>query len=1086
MIGALGSSLVTESILLNDRVSPVGNRGEEARVFLPRHTVSAYTPHSPITITSNADFASQGWPGNGTESNPYVIEGLNITTSGNCISISDTTVYFVIRNCLLTGGRNWHGVSLDNVINGRIEGCTISGKSSGVGIFHSSNNTLVNNTISDNWHGVFIYCSSNNTLVNNEFVSNGLIIRGDSVSDWLQTVTSDNTVNGKMLGYFSGLTDGVIDGGQYGQVILANCTGVTIRDGVFVNSTVGVELGFSSNNTLVNNIISGNRFGVDMWYSSNNTLVNSIISNNSDGVYMCYSSNNGVVNNTISQNDGIGVFLGSSNYTSLTGNTISENGDDGVYLESSSNNSLVNNTISENSVGVSLYSSNNNSLVNNTISYNDDDGVWLYSSSNNSLVNNTISYNDDDGVFLYSSSNNTLVNNTISHNLWDGVCLDSSSNNTLVNNEFVNDGLFVFGSTLSNSLQNIISDNTVNGKLLGYFSGLTGGVIDGSQYGQVILVNCTGVTVQNGVFINSTVGVELGFSNNTLVNNTISHNSLYGVFLYSSSNNTLVNNTISHNLWDGVWLYSSSNNSLVNNTISDNKYGVHLWCSSDNSVANNTISDNLWDGVYLEFASDNALMNNTISDNGNHGVFLAFSPNNTLVNNEFVNNGLFIFGNALSDWLQTVTFDNTVNGRMLGYFSGLTGGVIDGGQYGQVILANCTGVTVLNGVFVNSTVGIALGYSSGNAVVNNTILYNSRYGVYLESSSNNVVMSSTISYNGDGIYLRSSSNNIVASNTVSDNSNCGVYLHFSSNNQIYLNIFAWNGNNAHDSSGSDNQWNITGIGNYWSDYNGTGVYSIAGSTGSVDYHPRPWSDTTPPTINNPSDIEYIEGTTGHSITWSPYDAYPASYEVYRNGSLIESGGWSGDSITINVDGLGIGSYNYTIVVYDKSGNWAKDTVFVTVKEAPDTDPPTIDHPADIEYVEGSTGHIVIWNPDDAHPAGYEIYRNGSLVVAGTWTGGPVTIGVDGLRAGTYNYTIVLYDESGNWVSDTVFVTVLTGTSTTSASTTSETMTSTTTAPDWPGGLAVIMVVVGAAAIAILVVLLVIMKRPRRPVDDTSR
>ncbi len=885
--------------------------------------VSAYSPHGPITITSDADFASQGWPGSGTEADPYVIEGLNITTSGGCISVSNTTAHFVIRNCLLTGGSSGDGVTLDNVTNGMIEKCVISG----------------------NWNGVRLYSSSYNSVLNN-----------------------------------------------------------TISD----NSYHAVHLDSSVNNSVLNNTISHNSRAVHLYSSSNNTVMNNIIS------YSSYRA----------------VYLDSSNGNSLVNNTVSRNGDDGVHLHSSNNNRLSNNTISHNGGGVGL----------------------SYSSSNNILVNNVIS----GGVELQSSSNNSLVDNVILDSTY-GVFIWYSQNNSIVNNEFVNTGLYVDGTTVTHWLQTVTSDNTVNGKPLGYFSGLTGGVIDGSQYGQVILANCTGVTVRDGVFFNTTVGIELGFS----------------------SDNTLTNNTISHNPY-GVYLSDSSNNSVVNSSISDCDAGVFLFSSSRNTVMNSAISDNSWFGVLLfSSSSNNSVANNTISDNYYDGVCLDSSPNNSLVNNEFVNNGLEIRGETLSDWLQTAISDNTVNGKTLGYFSGLARGVIDGGQYGQVILVNCTGVTVLDGVFINSSLGIELGFSSNNAVVNNTISDNSRYGVFLRSSSNNIVVSSNISRNGDGVWLYNSSNNILTSNTISDNSEYGVYLYSSSNNRIYLNILAWNGNNAYD-AGSDNYWNTTGIGNYWSDYNGTGVYVVGPSTGSVDYHPRTWIDTTPPTINHPSDIEYVEGAAGHSITWSPYDDYPASYEVYQNGTLIESHGWPGGSITIDTDGLSIGTYNYTIVVYDKSGNWAKDTVFVTVIEAPDSDPPTIDRPADIEYVEGSTGHSITWNPSDAHAARYEIYRNGSLVFAGTWTGDPVTVGVDGLSAGTYNYTIVVYDESGNWTSDTVFVTVLavTGTTTgtnTSTSTTSESTTS-TAAAEWLGGPAAILVIVGAVATGVLIVLVVTGKR----------
>lgn len=60
-----------------------------------------YVPHAPIKITSNADFKALGFPGEGTQSVPYVIEDLNITSSTqDLIAIQETTKYFSIQNNL--------------------------------------------------------------------------------------------------------------------------------------------------------------------------------------------------------------------------------------------------------------------------------------------------------------------------------------------------------------------------------------------------------------------------------------------------------------------------------------------------------------------------------------------------------------------------------------------------------------------------------------------------------------------------------------------------------------------------------------------------------------------------------------------------------------------------------------------------------------------------------------------------------------------------------------------------------------------------------------------------------------------------
>ncbi len=79
------------------------------------------------------------------------------------------------------------------------------------------------------------------------------------------------------------------------------------------------------------------------------------------------------------------------------------------------------------------------------------------------------------------------------------------------------------------------------------------------------------------------------------------------------------------------------------------------------------------------------------------------------------------------------------------------------------------------------------------------------------------------------------------------------------------------------------------------------------------------------------DYEYEFGTTGHYLTWSAYDEDPAHYEIYLEGELISTDSWySGIPISINIDALEVGVYNYTIVVMDEEGNTASDTVIVTV------------------------------------------------------------------------------------------------------------------------------------------------------------
>ncbi|MHA1591135.1 MAG: Ig-like domain-containing protein, partial [Candidatus Heimdallarchaeaceae archaeon] len=91
-------------------------------------------------------------------------------------------------------------------------------------------------------------------------------------------------------------------------------------------------------------------------------------------------------------------------------------------------------------------------------------------------------------------------------------------------------------------------------------------------------------------------------------------------------------------------------------------------------------------------------------------------------------------------------------------------------------------------------------------------------------------------------------------------------------------------------------------------------------------------DTTNPLLNNPPGVDMIEGATGVNISWDITELNLYTYEVYFEGVAVDSGllTLTGDTLSVSLDGLPVGTYNYTILVTDSAGNIAVDTVFVTV------------------------------------------------------------------------------------------------------------------------------------------------------------
>jgi parallel beta-helix repeat protein len=346
-----------------------------------------------------------------------------------------------------------------------------------------------------------------------------------------------------------------------------------------------------------------------------------------------------------------GIYLNAS-YCNISDNN-AWNNNYGVYLLNSYNK-IVDNNLLNNYYGVSLTDSNSNKIANNDVVSNIWDGIWLLNSSNNEIANNNCLYNYR-GIGLRASNNNSISNNSCPSNYWDGIYLDDSDNNIISNNNcssnnrdgiclsysntnkltgniLVENGISILGGSLSDYMHEIDESNTVNGKPVYYWKDVEGGRIpDGA--GQVILVNCTNVVIENQELNNASIGIQIAFSSYiTIKNNNCSNNSWHGIYLWRSNNNSISNNNCSNNL-DGIYLWHSNNNSISNNNCSNNREdGIYLWRH----------------GIYLGHSSNNSISNNNCSNNGD-GISLEDSNNNTIYLNNFINNAYNVYSYGLTN-----------------------------------------------------------------------------------------------------------------------------------------------------------------------------------------------------------------------------------------------------------------------------------------------------------------------------------------------------------------------------------------------------------------------------------------------------
>ncbi|MGQ4872132.1 MAG: right-handed parallel beta-helix repeat-containing protein, partial [Candidatus Thorarchaeota archaeon] len=210
--------------------------------------------------------------------------------------------------------------------------------------------------------------------------------------------------------------------------------------------------------------------------------------------------------------------------------------------------------------------------------------------------------------------------------------------------------------------------------------------------------------------------------------------------------------------------------------------------------------------------------------------------------------------------------DNVVNGKPVGYFIRHNNSVVDGSEYGQIVVVASRLLTVRGGEFFNAGEGVRVAFCEG-VTIDSPVVHGGEAGLFGAWSSNctvvggefsraleagimlfgcsewNVLNNNVTGNLGGGILLHNSSSNTLVGNAVLFNDAGGLFIQAnSSGNLLYGNLFGWNGiPNARD-DGADNHWNSTQQGNYWSDYGGA-THQIEGLAEAIDYHPIPLAST---------------------------------------------------------------------------------------------------------------------------------------------------------------------------------------------------------------------------------------------------
>lgn len=1021
-----------------------------------------HSTHVPIIIDGHDDFVTQGWPGAGSEGDPWVISGYNITYNVGLpnVQILNVDDYFVIRDCYLnqitgfddcihlentshatieylTMTTNGHGVTLDNANNTLVSHLDITaGLGSGIDADDSYYCHFDSNIIAQGYRGVDVGSCLNVTITSNEIhdvdddgiyvdssnysyiasnfvhhiggsgiatslawyaeilsnlvnatVGDGMFIASEyaliqdntvtragdnaihfSTYDWISII--DNALNDTYSYPINAVATGVSNGEIVGNIIAhtigsysacialqgGNHQNFTITDNFFIDQWGGLFtmpsgrwIDFSRNHAFD----MGQYLVAFQSFDDCNVINNTLETSNTWGVYSTTSHRLNIVGNTINDVATTAIYIGGVNATIM--NNTCNGGNIGIDIQTISHRAVVQyNTFESYSMGIDINA--DDCIVDNNEVRDTSTGIDIHTNSDRTEVTNNVIGEVDANAINVRGINSTISNNAISGVAEIGINLSLATSPVVTNNVIVSDkeGIFVSASTkgvfINNNMTNsgfrfatgqvvvyqnhTFSGNYVNDKPLYYALNLSGLSLDGYNWGEIILVNCSYSVIHNGMFQWSSSAIEILHSKEIDVSSVQIIDQLYGVDIYNSVNVSVVNSIFTGRA-DGAALRAYTVEGL--------------------SVENSNFTNLVGVGVDIEDVSELTVGHCRFLDIATFGIDVDTGTYGLIEHNEFIN---------------------------------MTSGIR---------LGNTQFFLITNSQFKWNMHGIYAFGESDNNNVTYCDIHDNTYGIKMDDSYSWFIYNNTIAWNDYGLYITTTDNNQV------------IY-----NNTFLLNAIY----NGFDDGNDDWDDHVDG-GNYWHDYSGSGVYNIPGGT-SVDNYPISYI-VYEPIINSPQDLWYPEGSIGNFIVWYPFDNSLKDWSVQIDGSVWTSGIWNFENVNVSIDGLAYGTHMVSVTVRDVDMNTVQDTVIIHVY---DDTPPEIDSPANQWLFVDATEQTIDWEVSDLNPDTYVLTVDGEEFDTGTWDSGILSLDVDEIEEGEHTLVLTIYDVDGNSASGTILIRVI--------------------------------------------------------------
>ncbi len=709
---------------------------------------SDLTAHGPIAIHSDLDFELQGWPGQGTPESPYTISNLSISTySSSCIRIENTRSHFKVIDCAISSLNYYDGMYFMNVTNGNVVSCGFKQCPNAIAVTYSTHvnianvmvqsdcyrdfyfvgveNSCVLNSTFHSSSGPYLHSCSNSTIMQNAFYrSQGGLRIVDCLqmaitqnaftysciniagygSDYYNQTITENTINGKQIGYFYDIHGQTIVG-DYGSLLLYYCSGLIVTSLDFADVMYGIDCRYSpgcvfsdirmdeggtalyiyeSDSAAIDSCtLSVSSNCISLQYSDHSNIRNCVANSGSESVYSYRSDDLIIRDNLFETKSPRGIYLGYSINCLISNNIItvqsstSDSASDAIYFSYMQDSDVVNNTL----VNGELEISGDVNYWNHHVEDNSVDGKPLvyYFSLSDSLIEGGVygeilAANCTDTVFTdivlenassgfhISCSTNCSITDMVLANTQSGICIDQS------------DEIVVKDVRIENNLRAVDildSDNCTMGNITAT-ENRRGVCIHYSS--SIVVTNCNLLSSQEyGAYIYSSQNINFTHNNVESISDndaismsncegsTISYCNIStssGIGIRITGNNVTISGNFITNSYEAIYIRYSMHVSIQNNTLENNNIGCYAYHASNCSFSENTIAGNDWYSIELSYSSYCKISKNQVVLN-EIGLYIRYSDNNTVTNNNVTLNRRY--GIGIYSGEENTLFSNTIS-----------------------------------------------------------------------------------------------------------------------------------------------------------------------------------------------------------------------------------------------------------------------------------------------------------------------------------------------------------------------------------------------------------------------------------------